>query len=48
MVLREWESIGGVLTSDPAATLNGLAAWLFARGTDNAIWHTWQDQINGN
>jgi hypothetical protein len=31
--------IGGVLTSDPAATLNepgGLV--VFARGTDNAIW----------
>jgi hypothetical protein len=49
VILRQWESIGGVLTSDPAATLNepgGLV--VFARGTDNAIWHTWQDQINGN
>jgi hypothetical protein len=44
-----WESIGGVLTSDPAATLNlpgGLV--VFARGTDNAIWHTWQNHINGD
>jgi hypothetical protein len=47
--LLQWESLGGILTSDPAATLNepgGLV--VFARGTDNAIWHTWQDQINGN
>jgi hypothetical protein len=47
--LRQWETLGGGLTSDPSATLNepgGLV--VFARGTDNAIWHTWQDQINGN
>jgi hypothetical protein len=45
----QWESLGGVLTSDPAATLNAPGGLVvFARGTDNAIWHTWQDQINGN
>lgn len=49
VTLRQWESLGGVLTSGPAATLNqpgGLV--VFAKGTDNAIWHTWQDAINGN
>jgi hypothetical protein len=49
VVLREWESLGGVATSDPAVSLNqpgGLV--VFARGTDDAIWHTWQDHINGN
>ena len=47
--LRQWESIGGVLTSDPAATLNAPGGLVvFARGTDNAIWHTWQEHINGN
>ena len=37
-----WESLGGQLTSGPAA-----ASWspgrldVLARGTDNAIWHRW-------
>ena len=37
-----WESLGGTLTSDPA-----VASWssgrldVFARGTDNALWHKW-------
>ena len=37
-----WESLGGKLTSGPAA-----ASWsegrldVFARGTDNALWHRW-------
>ncbi|WP_108718751.1 hypothetical protein [Miniimonas sp. S16] len=37
-----WESLGGVLTSDPAAV-----SWsegridVFVRGTDNALWHKW-------
>jgi hypothetical protein len=39
-----WESLGGTLTSDPAA-----ASWasgrldVFARGTDNALWHRTYD-----
>jgi hypothetical protein len=44
-----WESLGGILTSAPAVTLTqngGLV--VFARGTDNAIWHTWQDAMNGD
>ena len=44
-----WESLGGLLTSDPDAVLNAPGGIVvFARGTDNAIWHTWQDQINGD
>ena len=37
-----WESLGGVLTSAPA-----VSSWsanrldVFARGTDNALWHKW-------
>jgi hypothetical protein len=37
-----WESLGGVLTSAP-----GVSSWssgrldLFARGTDNRLWHKW-------
>jgi hypothetical protein len=47
--LRQWESLGGFLTSDPDAVLNAPGGLVvFARGTDNAIWHSWQDQINGN
>ena len=44
-----WESIGGVVTSGPAATLNQAGGLVvFARGADNAIWHTWQNQIDGD
>jgi hypothetical protein len=38
-----WDSLGGVITSDPAVELNAdgrLGA--FARGSDNALWHIWQ------
>ncbi len=37
-----WESLGGALTSPPGAT-----SWasgrldVFARGTDNKLWHKW-------
>jgi hypothetical protein len=37
-----WESLGGVLTSDPA-----VSSWAanrldcFVRGTDSAMWHKW-------
>jgi peptidoglycan hydrolase-like protein with peptidoglycan-binding domain len=39
-----WESLGGIITSAPDA-----ASWaanrldVFARGTDNALWHRWWD-----
>ena len=39
-----WESLGGVLTSQPA-----VSSWapgrldVFARGTDKALWHRWYD-----
>ena len=39
-----WESLGGIITSDPAAV-----SWssgrldVFARGTDRALWHKWFD-----
>ena len=38
-----WESLGGVLTSRPAAVdPTSTRADIFARGTDNALWHrTW-------
>jgi hypothetical protein len=40
----DWESLGGVLTSGA-----GVCSWapgrldVFARGTDNALWHKWYD-----
>ena len=37
-----WESLGGVLTSDPAAVSWGDGRIdVFVRGTDNALWHKW-------
>jgi hypothetical protein len=39
---HQWESLGGILTSGPAA-----ASWdtnrldVFVRGEDNALWHNW-------
>lgn len=39
-----WKSLGGVLTSDPAAVSWGNNRIdVFARGIDNALWHTWWD-----
>ncbi|MEO6798001.1 MAG: glycosyl hydrolase family 18 protein [Candidatus Dormibacter sp.] len=41
---RSWQSLGGQLTSSP-----DVASWgsnrldVFARGTDNALWHKWWD-----
>jgi len=41
---QDWESMGGSLTSGP-----GVSSWgsgrldMFARGTDNAVWHRWFD-----
>src|SRR6266536_3660151 len=40
----DWESLGGILTSSPAAS-----SWasgrldVFARGTDSALWHKWYE-----
>ena len=42
MTWSGWESLGGVLTSAPAASswaANRLD--VFVRGTDNALWHKW-------
>jgi hypothetical protein len=43
-VSQAWESLGGVLSSGP-----DVSSWaagrldVFARGTDNALWHKWYD-----
>jgi len=37
----EWEALGGVLTSDPAASWCGDQLDVFARGTDAALYHIW-------
>lgn len=38
-----WNSLGGVLVGPPAAARNADGRLeIFARGTDNAIWHKWQ------
>jgi hypothetical protein len=37
-----WESLGGVITSDPSvSSWNSGRLDVFARGTDNALWHKW-------
>jgi hypothetical protein len=37
-----------MLTSDPDTTLNANGGLVvFARGTDDAIWHRWQDVADG-
>ena len=47
-VNRSWPSLGGVLTSEPAAALNPAGGFVvFARGTDNALWHTAQTAAGG-
>ncbi|HWJ66757.1 MAG TPA: hypothetical protein VNT31_08775 [Nocardioides sp.] len=39
-----WESLGGTITSDPAAASWGPGRLdVFARGTDTALWHRWYD-----
>lgn len=42
-----WQSLGGLLTTPPAAAnnLDGRIE-IFARGTDNALWHIWQTAPN--
>jgi hypothetical protein len=38
----DWESLGGALTSPPAAVSWGEGRIdVFVRGTDNALWHRW-------
>jgi hypothetical protein len=37
----EWVILGGEWTSDPSAMAMGGAAWVFARGTDNAPYFMW-------
>jgi hypothetical protein len=43
-----WTSLGGVITSAPTVGQNaGGRLEAFARGTDAALWHNWQDTIGG-
>jgi hypothetical protein len=38
-----WSSLGGTITSDPAVAVNSDGRLeVFARGTDDALWHIWQ------
>ena len=42
-----WASMGGVITSNIAAIRNADGRLeIFARGTDNALWHQWQTAPN--
>jgi len=42
-----WASLGGIITSNIAATRNADGRLeFFARGTDNALWHRWQTAPN--
>jgi tyrosinase len=44
-----WESLGGTLVGGPGAVLQtGGRLVVFARGTDNTIWHRWQVSRNGD
>jgi hypothetical protein len=39
-----WTSLGGAFRSGPAVALTGpTRPVVFARGTDDALWHTWRD-----
>jgi hypothetical protein len=39
-----WESLGGILTSNPAvASMTMGRLDVFARGGDRALWHRWYD-----
>jgi acylphosphatase/peptidoglycan hydrolase-like protein with peptidoglycan-binding domain len=43
-----WQSLGGVITSNIAVARNADGRLeIFARGTDNALWHKWQTAPNG-
>ena len=37
----KWESLGGKLTSSPAATAGTHVSDIFVRGTDGAVWYTY-------
>src|SRR5213593_1282978 len=42
-----WTSLGGVITSNIATARNADGRLeIFARGTDNALWHKWQTALN--
>src|SRR6187402_3310391 len=42
-----WNSLGGVITTDPTVIRNSDGRLeVFARGTDNALWHIWQTAPN--
>lgn len=44
-----WQPLGGVITTEPAAGANADGRIeVFARGTDNALWHVWQTAANGS
>ena len=46
--VTDWESLGGVLTSEPVAVAWGENRLdVFVRGTDNALWHKWWDGTPG-
>jgi C1A family cysteine protease len=43
-----WGSLGGVITTEPVAGRNQDGRLeVFARGTDNALWHIWQTSPGG-
>lgn len=46
---HQWESLGGIITSDPSAVSWGHSRIdVFARGTDSAMWHLWWDGARWN
>jgi len=44
---HEWQSLGGTLTSAPAAVWTDTRLDVYARGTDNAMWHIYWDDVKG-
>src|ERR1700733_10766125 len=44
----EWASLGGGITTNPCVSRNADGRLeVFARGTDNALWHIWQNSAGG-
>src|SRR5258708_38226931 len=42
-----WASLGGIITTEPICGRNPDGRLeVFARGTDNALWHIWQTAPN--
>ena len=42
-----WAPLDGIITSEPLCTRNAdRRLEVFARGTDNALWHIWQTAPN--